>query len=250
MKKIRTVIIEDEKPAARKLERQLLEFDDLELIATINSVEQGKKFFKEDASVDLVFSDIVLGDGLSFEIFEEREFRGFIIFTTAFDNYTLRAFKVNSIDYLLKPVSLDELALAIEKFRQFNPKEQFYSDLNLKELIHKPKVSIARVLTKIGYNIKVLMIQEVSYFYSANKITYAQCIDRSYPIDFTLEYLHENLDPADFFRVNRQYIINLKHIKNIHTSPNYKVEMEFQTTDEITVSRERVTDFKSWLVKS
>lgn len=244
---IKTIIIEDEKPAARKLERLLGLFADLELIATINSVEEGIEFFRNNEHPDLIFSDIVLGDGLSFDIFEKVPTKSFIIYTTAFDQYTLKAFKLNSIDYLLKPITEEDLKSAIEKYKSFLPQEQSYNNLNLKELIKRETPKLSRIVAKIGYNLKIIQIEEVSCFYSENKIVYAQTSERSFPTDFTLEELQEVLDSEKFFRVNRQFIINLNFIKNIHTSPYYKVEMQFQPDEEITVSRERVKDFKDWL---
>ncbi|WP_095074386.1 LytR/AlgR family response regulator transcription factor [Chryseobacterium taklimakanense] len=246
---MKTIIIEDEKPAARKLERILSLFPDIELIATIHSVEEGINFFKNTPHPDLIFSDIVLGDGLSFDIFEKIPTRSFIIYTTAFDNYTLKAFKLNSIDYLLKPIMEEDLRNALEKYKSFVPQEQRYNNLNFKELIKKEKSWLSRILVKIGYNLKVLQTNEISCFYSENKIVYARTSERSFPTDFTLDELQENLDESKFFRVNRQFVINLDFIKNIHTSPYYKVEMQFQPEEEITVSRERVKDFKDWLSK-
>lgn len=247
MKPIRTIIIEDEKPAARKLERTLNSIPGLEVIANLNSVEEGIAWFSENRHPDLIFCDIVLGDGLSFDIFEKIPTKSFIIYTTAFDSYTLRAFKLNSIDYLLKPVLEEDLIKAIEKYKSFVPQEQHYNDLNFKELIKKEKASLSRVLVKTGYNLKIIQTKDISYFYSENKIVYAQTSERSFPTDFTLDELQETLDESKFFRVNRQFIINLDFIKNIHTSPVYKVEMMFQQGEEITVSRERVKDFKDWL---
>ena len=246
-RKIKTIIIEDEKPAARKLQRMLSLFSDLEIVAMINSVEEGLSFFKNNAHPDLIFSDIVLGDGLSFDIFEKYQTKSFIIYTTAFDNYTLKAFKLNSVDYLLKPVTEEDLEKAIEKYKSFLPQDQLYNDLNFRELIKKNKSALSRILVKIGYNLKVLQTHEISCFYSENKTVYAQTSERAYPTDFTLDELQENLDENKFFRVNRQFIINLDFIKSIHTSPYYKLEMRFQPCEEISVSRERVKDFKNWL---
>jgi len=206
---IKTVIIEDEKPDARKLERMLGLFTDLEVVANLDSVEAAVQWFAENENPQLIFSDIVLGDGLSFDIFDKISTKAFIIYTTAFDQYTLKAFKLNSIDYLLK---------------------------------------LSRILVKIGYNLKIVQTHEVSCFFSENKIVYLQTQERTYPSDFTLDELEDVLDEKKFFRVNRQFIINSDYIKNIHTSPNYKVELEFQPQEEITVSRDRVKDFKDWLV--
>ena len=246
---IKTVIIEDEKPAARKLERLISLFPDLEVVAMLHSVEEGLEWFQNNAHPDLIFSDIVLGDGLSFDIFEKIPTRSFMIYTTAFDQYTLKAFKLNSIDYLLKPIMEEDLEKAINKFKSFLPSESASNSLEIKSLIKEDKQKLSRILVKIGYNLKIIQTDEVSCFYSENKIVYLQTKERNYPTDFTLDELQELLDEKKFFRVNRQFIINSNFIKNIHTSPYYKVEMEFQPEEEITVSRDRVKDFKDWLSK-
>lgn len=245
---IKTVIIEDEKPASRKLERMLSEFADIEVVAKIESVEEGIEWFSANEHPQLIFSDIVLGDGMSFDIFEKVRTKAFIIYTTAFDQYTLKAFKLNSIDYLLKPILDEDLAAAVEKFKSFIPSESAVDSREIKQLIKKDKSTLSRILVKIGYNLKIVQTQEVSCFFSENKIVYLQTRERTYPSDFTLDELEEVLDGKKFFRVNRQFIINSDYIKNIHTSPNYKVELEVQPQEEITVSRERVKDFKDWLV--
>ena len=244
---IKTVIIEDEKPAARKLERLISLFPDLEVVAILHSVEEGFEWFQNNAHPDLIFSDIVLGDGLSFDIFEKIPTRSFMIYTTAFDQYTLKAFKLNSIDYLLKPIMEEDLEKAINKFKSFLPSESASNSLEIKSLIKDDKQKLSRILVKIGYNLKIIQTDEVSCFYSENKIVYLQTKERNYPTDFTLDELQELLEEKKFFRVNRQFIINSNFIKNIHTSPYYKVEMEFQPEEEITVSRDRVKDFKDWL---
>lgn len=245
---IKTVIIEDEKPASRKLERMLNEFPEIELVGKIESVEEGVQWFSENEHPQLIFSDIVLGDGLSFDIFEKVPTKGFIIYTTAFDQYTLKAFKLNSIDYLLKPILDEDLAGAIEKYKSFIPSDNSVNSQEIKQLIKKEKTTLSRILVKIGYNLKIVQTHEVSCFFSENKIVYLQTQERSFPSDFTLDELEEILDEKKFFRANRQFIINSDYIKNIHTSPNYKVELEFQPQEEITVSRDRVKDFKDWLV--
>ena len=245
---IKTVIIEDEKPASRKLERMLNEFPEIELIAKIESVEEGVLWFTENEHPQLIFSDIVLGDGLSFDIFEKISTKSFIIYTTAFDQYTLKAFKLNSIDYLLKPILHEDLAIAIDKFKSFIPSDKSVNSSEIKQLIKKDKTTLSRILVKIGYNLKIVQTNEVSCFFSENKIVYLQTEERVYPSDFTLEELEDVLDEKLFFRVNRQFIISSNYIKNIHTSPNYKVELEFQPKEEITVSRDRVKDFKEWLI--
>ena len=246
---IKTIIIEDEKPAARKLLRLLSLFTELEIVATLHSVEESVGWLQQNEHPDLIFSDIVLGDGLSFDIFEMVPTKSFMIYTTAFDQYTLKAFKLNSIDYLLKPISEEDLRKAIEKYKSFLPSERPHNMQEIKSLIKEEKQKLSRILVKIGYNLKIIQTHEASCFFSENKIVYLQTKERTYPTDFTLDELENLVDESKFFRVNRQFIINSDCIKNIHTSPYYKIELEFQPEMEITVSRDRVKDFKEWLSK-
>lgn len=246
---IRTIIIEDEKPAVRRLEKLLGLFADLEVIASLNSVEESVEWFQENEHPQLIFSDIVLGDGLSFDIFDKVSTKAFIIYTTAFDQYTLKAFKLNSIDYLLKPIEEEDLGKAIEKFKSFLPEQGAVDSQEIRQIVKKDQATLSRILVKIGYNLKVVSISEISCFYSENKIVYLQTKERNFPTDFTLDELENVLEESKFFRVNRQFIISSDYIKNIHTSPNYKVELEFQPNEEITVSRDRVKEFKDWLIK-
>lgn len=244
---IKTIIIEDEQLAARKLERILKTFDDVEIIATLHSVEQSVAYFQNHEIPDLIFSDIVLGDGLSFDIFEKVEIPSFIIYTTAFDQYTLRAFKLNSIDYLLKPIDQEEVYVSLEKYKSYLAHQQQYKNINFKELLNAEKPKISRVISKIGQNLKIISIDEISFFYSENKIIYAQTKERAFPTDFTLEELENALDKTQFFRVNRQTIIQLKDIKNVRASAPYRVEMNAPKSREISISRERIKDFKNWI---
>lgn len=223
-------------------------FPEIDVVAKIESVEEGVAWFSENEHPQLIFSDIVLGDGLSFDIFEKVPTKGFIIYTTAFDQYTLKAFKLNSIDYLLKPILDEDLEGAIEKFKSFIPANDTNASQDIKQLIRKEKSTLSRVLVKIGYNLKIIQTHEISCFFSENKIVYLQTEDRTYPSDFTLDELEDVLDGKKFFRVNRQFIISSDYIRNIHTSPYYKVDLDFQPEEEITVSRDRVKDFKDWLV--
>ena len=249
MQKIRTLIIEDEKPAARKLERMLSSFPELDRVATLHSVQEGINWFQNNEAPDLIFADIVLGDGLSFDIFEKTAVKSFLIYTTAFDQYTLRAFKLNSVDYLLKPVIMEDLSSAIQKFKSFLPERRPEAQVDYRSMIRQEKPALSRILVKIGHNMKLVYTPEINCFYSQNKIVYLQTQERSYPTDFTLDELENILNAEHFFRVNRQFIISEKWIKNIHTSPVYKVQLEYQPEEEIIVSRDRLKDFKDWLSK-
>ena len=245
--RIKTIIIEDEKPAARKLARLLESVEDIEVVAMIESVEEGVEYFANNDHPDLIFSDIVLGDGLSFDIFETVQCQSFIIYTTAFDTYTLRAFKLNSVDYLLKPIVKEDVMAAVEKYRRFVPDNTGLNPQLLKQVLKQEKPVLNRFTVKIGYQLKIVKIDEVSLFYSENKIVYAQTNERTYPTDFTLDDLMQELDAKAFFRVNRQFIIHLNFIEAIKTSPVYTVQMQYQPSEEIVISRDRVKDFKDWL---
>ncbi len=248
MNRITTIIIEDEKPAARKLQRMLSHFADLELMATLHSVEEGIEYFQNHLHPDLIFSDIMLGDGVSFDIFEAVHTQSFIIYTTAFDQYTLKAFKLYSIDYPLKPILQEDLERAIEKYHFFNPHQRESKPLNLKELIQEKVPKLSRLLVKTGYKLQIVPIEDVACFYSENKLVYALTHDRAYPTEFTLEELEKVLDSKVFFRISRQCNIAITYIKHIHTSPTYKVELTIPSSVELGVSRDRVKDFKDWLV--
>ena len=250
------IIIEDEKPAARLLLRKVEKLG-FKVNQMLHSVEESINWFSNNSQPDLIFLDIQLSDGLSFEIFEHfdkvgKSLQSAIIFTTAYDEYALRAFKLNSIDYLLKPIDEDELEVAISKFKnQFQKNSIATLDFEaIKRMLVNPveKEYKERFSVIVGNQIKVITIDEVECFYSENKIVYLQTQERAFPSDFTLDELEDILDEKTFFRVNRQFIINSDYIKNIHTSPNYKVELDFQPKEEITVSRDRVKDFKDWLV--
>lgn len=244
---IKTIIIEDEQLAARKLARILKTFDDVDVIATLHSVEEGLAYFQNHESPDLIFSDIALGDGLSFDIFEKIEIPSFIIYTTAFDQYTLRAFKLNSIDYLLKPIDAEEVEFSLEKYKSYITQNQQYKNVNFKELLNNEKPKLSRVISKIGAHLKIISVDDISFFYSENKIVYAQTKERAFPTDFTLDELEKSLNENQFFRANRQTIIQLKDILNVRASAPYKVEMNGQKDREISISRERVKDFKNWI---
>lgn len=245
---ITTVIIEDEKPAARRLQRLLADFSTLDVVQTLHSVEEATTWLASHPSPQLIFADIVLGDGLSFDIFEQIDLESFIIYTTAFDQYTLKAFKLNSIDYLLKPIDKEELAYAINKFKSYLPEEKNFRLGDLKTLMQDKKEKLHRLVVKVGSNLKIVLIGEVSCFYTENKMVYAQTAERSFPVDFSLEALEHTLAPESFFRISRQCIVSLHHITNVHTSPFYKVSLDFQPQKEaFTISRERVKEFKRWL---
>lgn len=247
------IIIEDEKPAARRLSRLLAEFN-VEVSTMLHSVEESINWFQNNEHPDLIFLDIQLSDGLSFEIFEEIEVRSAIIFTTAYDEYALQAFKLNSIDYLLKPIDDEELEVAVKKYKALKPEPQKMAlDFeDIKKLLVNPleREYKKRFTVRVGQHLKIINADEVECFYSENKGTYAATSEgRNYLLDTTLENLETELEPKIFFRVSRKFYVNVNHIKDIisYTNSRLQIKLNHENGQEIIVSRERVRDFKLWL---
>ncbi len=250
---MRAIIIEDEKPAARRLQRLLSKLD-VEASTMLHSVEESIEWFQNNDHPDLIFLDIQLSDGLSFEIFDLIDVKSAIIFTTAYDEYALQAFKLNSIDYLLKPIDDEDLEKAVKKYRGFKPeKEQISVDFeDIKKLLVNPleREYKKRFTAKVGQHLKIINADEVECFYSENKGTYAATKDgRNYLLDTTLENLEPELSPKIFFRVSRKFYVNINHIKDIISYTNSRLQIKLNSfkDQEIIVSRERVKDFKLWL---
>lgn len=248
------IIIEDEKPSARRLQRMLNELG-IEVQTMLHSVEEAVNWFSSNEHPDLIMLDIQLSDGLSFEIFEQIDVKSSIIFTTAYDEYALKAFKLNSIDYLLKPIDHDELKTAIEQFntnRKLNS-HNLQVDINqIRKILINPidRQYKERFTVKIGQHLKMITVEDIECFYSENKGTYIFTSDkREYLIDRTLEQLDSMLDPNIFFRVNRKFYINIDKIKDIisYTNSRLKIMLHNFSEYEIVVSREKVKDFKNWL---
>lgn len=212
------------------------------------------KWLQENEHPDLIFMDIQLADGISFEIFNQIPVKCPVIFTTAFDQYAIQAFKVNSIDYLLKPVKNDELEAAIAKFRKSKtstdspiPYEKLLGLLKGKPELHK------RLLIRFGETIKAVEVSDVAYFYTENKINYLCTFDKkTYPLDFNLDQLESMIDPEHFFRINRQFIVHIKAINKMvsYSKSRVKLELVPPTEIETIVSTERSPNFKNWLTGS
>ena len=247
------IIIEDEKPAARLLQRKV---EKLGFVVNqmLHSVEESIAWFQVNKHPDLIFLDIQLSDGLSFEIFEKIEINSSVIFTTAYDEYALRAFKLNSIDYLLKPIDEDDLETAIDKYQsqKSKPEIQQFDFEQIKKMLINPaeKSYKTRFTIKIGQSLKVITTDEIECFFSENKGTYIHTLDnRNYLIDINLEQLEAELEPKNNFRISRKFIIPLKSIKEIQVYSNSRLKIILPTykDDEIIVAREKVQDFKKWL---
>ncbi|WP_010134107.1 LytR/AlgR family response regulator transcription factor [Ochrovirga pacifica] len=250
---MRVIIIEDEKPSARRLERMLNELDIL-VEKQLHSVAESLEWLSTNAHPDLIMLDIQLSDGLSFEIFEHLDLASAIIFTTAYDEYALRAFKQNSIDYLLKPIDSDELEVAIQKFKQRHPVQaHFPLDVHqLRKMLVNPldQTYKTRFTVKIGQHLKMITTNEIECVYSENKGTYLYTDSkRSYLIDETLESIESKLNPDDFFRVNRTFYVHINAIKDMvsYTNSRLQVILNNYQQEDIIVSREKVKKFKDWI---
>lgn len=252
-----TIIIEDEKPAARLLQRKLEKLQ-INVTVLLHSVEEAIEWFSNHPHPDLIFLDIQLSDGLSFAIFEAVEIKSAVIFTTAYDEYALRAFKLNSIDYLLKPIDEDDLEIAVNKYKSRVPERapenpSLTLDFEaIKRMLINPfeKNYKKRFTLKIGQHLKVISVDEIECFYSENKGTYLHTFDnRDYLLETTLEILEQELDPAAFYRISRKFIIPLKAIKEIVVYSNSRLKIILPTykAEEVIVSREKVADFKNWI---
>jgi two-component system, LytTR family, response regulator LytT len=245
------LIIEDEKAAAERLVGLIKNYDpSAEMMGIIQSVEKSIEWLNNHQAPDLIFMDIQLSDGLSFEIFEQTIVKTAVIFTTAYDEYALKAFKVNSIDYLLKPIDQDELNNAIHKFKENNtPKEiptQVFDSI-LHSLTKKYK---NKFVLKVGEHIKVFTLEDIQCFYSMEKYTFLQNNSgHDYAINYTLDQLEDLLDPVLFFRINRKFIVSFSAISDIisYSNSRLKVKLNSNKSDDLIVSREKVQDFKKWL---
>ena len=251
-----TLVIEDEKLAAERLIGLIRKYDSsIEVMDVLDSVEKSVNWFKSEPHPDLIFLDIQLADGLSFEIFEQTEVKGPVIFTTAYDEYTIKAFKVNSVDYLLKPVDYEALAAAIDKYKSnFGPgvHKEFRPDAGLYDkLIRQLSPGYKnRFIIKVGLHIRSVPVEEIDYFYTCEKNTFLSTNEgKDYALDYSLDQLEKLVDPDLFFRINRKFLINLNAIKDIiaYSNSRLKIILKNPPDEDAIVSREKVRDFKKWL---
>lgn len=253
---MKILIIEDEAPAARRLAGLIRNArPEAEILAVIDSVELAVRWLPAHRPPDLIFMDIQLADGLSFDIFARTEVTAPVIFTTAYDEYALKAFKVNSVDYLLKPVDPDELAHSLRKLQTL--RDQLAPPLDagvLRSLVQslQPVQSPFKSRFLVRFADKLVFIQTdgIAYFLAEDKYVFVIIHDnKKYPLDHTLDELDTLLDPSVFFRLNRKFIAHLKSIQSIHTYFNGKLKLHLVPAEpeEVTVSRERAAAFKKWL---
>jgi DNA-binding LytR/AlgR family response regulator len=249
---MKTIIIEDEQLAARRLEKMILETDSsIEIVARLESVKESVEWFRNNPHPDLIFLDIHLEDGLSFSIFDQVKVNSPIIFTTAFDEYAIKAFKLKSIDYLLKPIIQDDLAKAIAKFRDWGEKKQMVDIQELFSLMKGSEKSYRqRFSVVVGQKLKSIDVKDIAYFFSNSGITFVSMQQKGqYSLDISLDNLMAEIDPKKFFRVNRQYIVSLQSIVNIHIFPKSRLKLELNPSvpEGVFVSLDKVVDFKKWV---
>lgn len=244
---MKVLIVEDEMMAAQRLKNMISAIDaSIEIIDVLEGVEDTVRYLEEHDSPDLIFMDIQLSDGISFEIFNLTTVGSPVVFTTAYDNYAINAFRVQALDYLLKPIKKDELLIAIDRAKSNEVKKVDKSnDLNHPNQIKK-------ILIKLGQNLKVLTLDEATLYYSENKISFYLNKDgRRYPIDMSLDRLEGVLDPKKYFRVNRQFIVKQESIVNMvsYSVNRIKLLIEPDSKHEIIVSKDKVSRFRKWLVE-
>jgi DNA-binding LytR/AlgR family response regulator len=251
---MKVVILEDEKLAANHLGNLLSSLDEgIEVCAVLDSVKSGIVWFLKNEEPDLVFMDIQLGDGLSFEILEVINLECPIVFTTAFDEYALRAFKVNSVDYILKPVEKDDIRNALKKIETLTQSSRQTKNEGIKSAGQMLTANYKeRFIVKLGEHIHSLETSKILYFYSLHKATFARYNDAGkYLLDYSLDQIHDSVPPDNFFRINRKYIISFDAIEDIVQYSNSRLRIKLRHSDDmdVIVSRERVQEFKSWLDK-
>lgn len=253
------LIVEDEKLAAEKLQKQLLEIDDsLAIVGMTPSIEETVEWLDANDMPDLVFCDIHLADGLSFDIFKQRIVQSPVIFTTAYDHYAIRAFEVNSISYLLKPIQKEKLEDSLSKYRSLRQQNEqsMHNPGQIDKLISIIQRGTTttnykqRFLVKVGTKIKSVPVNRVAYFFTEDRMNFIMTRDHDkLPVDHTLEELEDMLDPRHFFRLNRSFVVHYDAVKEIHThfKGRVKVDLNPPMEEEIVISAEKTPVFKAWL---
>ncbi|MGE5429891.1 MAG: LytR/AlgR family response regulator transcription factor [Syntrophomonadaceae bacterium] len=251
---MKVLIIEDEVLTSRRL-KQLIELADntIEVLGTLDSIEACVEWFSNNPPPDLIFMDIQLSDGLCFEIFNRVTVDSPVIFTTAFDEYAIQAFRVNSLDYLLKPVKPLDLERSLDKFNRLKNPAPF-SAKEIRDVLKK--ISLNQRVYKTGFLIKTgqayqrIGCQEIAYFHSENKLTYLVLFSgKKYMTDYTLDVLEKELNPADFYRISRQFIVGVNSVESVHNyfGGSLKLKLNPESQEDVIVSRRRTSAFKEWM---
>jgi two-component system response regulator LytT len=259
---MKILIVEDEDLAVKKLKKTLFSVDEsATVVGEADSIKSTVNWLQNNPSPDLILMDIELADGQSFEVFNHVQVKSPVIFITSYDEYALKAFKVNSVDYLLKPVQKEDLEAALEKYRQM--KKMYASetdaapisiDVLVKELQQKlqTKEFRKRFLVKHGQKLVSVEVDEIAYFFSDGRLNFFKTFDnRKFVVDYTMDELNEMLDPDKYFRISRSFFISVNSVAQIHDyfGNRLLLYLKPETDKEAIVSREKVTDFKNWLGK-
>ena len=260
---MKILIVEDEELAVKKLQKTLASVDDsTEIVGVADSIKSSVEWLQQNPQPDLILMDIELSDGQSFEIFNLTEVKTPVIFTTSYDEFALKAFKVNSVDYLLKPVQKEDLEAALAKFRKMKEsfggtiteKQDFSIDNLVKELHQKlqPKEYRKRFLVKHAQKLVSITCDEIAYFYSDGRLNFFKTNDnRKFVVDYTMDELEEMLDPEKYFRISRSFYVSVACIEKIEDYFGNRLILHLNppVDKEALVSREKVTDFKKWMGK-
>lgn len=254
---MKVLIVEDEELAVKKLQKTLAALDDtIEVAGVTDSIEETVNWLQSNPAPDLVLMDIELADGQSFEIFKLTEVKSPVIFTTSYDEFALKAFKVNSVDYLLKPVQQDELQAALEKYHKLkgNTKTELTLDSLVKELQQKlqPREFRKRFLVKHAQKLVSIEVEDIAYFYSDGRLNFFKTNDnRKFVVDYTMDELEEMLNPEDYFRISRSFYVSVNSIDKIEDYFGNRLILQLKPAvdKEALVSREKVSDFKKWMGK-
>lgn len=257
---MKILIIEDEELAVKKLQKTLLSVDkDIEVIGTTDCIETSVEWLKSNPAPDLILMDIELLDGQSFEIFNRVEVRSPVIFTTSYDEYALKAFKVNSVDYLLKPVQKEDLAAALDKYKKmYRTTASSNNMINMESLVKElqqklqPKEYRKRFLVKNAQKLVSVEVEDVAYFYSDGRLNFFKTKDnKKFIVDYTMDELEDMLDPEAYFRISRSFYVSINSVDQIHDYFGNRLLLYLKPAvdKEAIVSREKVTDFKKWMGK-
>jgi DNA-binding LytR/AlgR family response regulator len=256
---MKILIVEDEELAVKKLQKTLLSIDRMvEVVGVTDSIKSTVDFLKQNSAPDLILMDIELADGQSFEVFNMVPVKNPVIFITSYDEYALKAFKVNSVDYLLKPVQKDELEAALNKYKELNVADsnKSSSDINnlIKELQSKlqPKEYRKRFLVKQAQKLVSIEVEDIAYFYSDGRLNFFKTRDnRKFVVDYTMDELSDMLDPEKYFRISRSFYVSVDSIDQIHDYFGNRLLLNLTPAldKEALVSREKVMDFKKWMGK-
>jgi DNA-binding LytR/AlgR family response regulator len=256
------LIVEDEELAVKKLQKTLASVDpDANVVAITDSIKSTVDWLEQNTAPDLILMDIELSDGQSFEIFSRVQLKSAVIFTTSYDEYALKAFKVNSIDYLLKPVQKEDLEAALNKFHQMKTiyhQESRGKEMNVENLINElknklqPKEYRKRFLVKNAQKLVSIEVEEIAYFFSDGRLNFFKTYDnKKYVVDYTMDELEEMLNPERYFRISRSFYIAVDSVDQIHDyfGNRLMLHLKPEVDKEAIVSREKVTDFKKWMGK-